>query len=155
MAEVPTPQPTRLSPRARCHTHATAEEVLMGTSWPDMGKIPIPNPNAFMAGGMNRSFTNWEYIIHTNGAKNAGQMLSWLKHGVDVRDFMTGFKGVFEGVSYDHPHPPERRFKNSRVCEGFRVFIAKTLEARVAAGSITVHGRVGRDTPPLLFTPLL
>ena len=73
--------------------------------------------------------------------------MSYLKFGVDVREFFLPFKGDFQGT-YDSPLPPSASFPNNKSCSGFEDFISDTILERLANGSLSIWGKVGLVPPP-------
>ena len=78
----------------------------------------------------------------------ADEILSFIKHGVDVWSFIQHFKGSFAGRHYDSPTPPSREFPNSPSCEDFKDFVSATIRERVRTGSLIFWGFVGHLPPP-------
>ncbi|VDI23480.1 Hypothetical predicted protein [Mytilus galloprovincialis] len=83
-----------------------------------------------------------------------GEILDWIKQGVDIRPMFKHFKGNFRGRCYDSSLPKPAYFQNSASCKGFEKFLCDTLLERIANGSLTVIGRVGECDPPLLVLPI-
>lgn len=110
------------------------------------------DPNEFTAGEIHNHLPRWEEILQ--GQPKRDEILSYLKFGVDVREFFFPFKGDFQGTYYDSPLPPSARFPNNKSCSGFEDFISDTILERLANGSLSIWGKVGFVYPPRLVMPL-
>ena len=68
------------------------------------------------------------------------------------------FKVKFIGPHHHPPRPPlpipRAFFPKSKSCRAFSEFISKTILERVANGSLSVWGKVGEMSPPLLVMPI-
>ncbi|CAG2246538.1 unnamed protein product [Mytilus edulis] len=125
----------------------SAEEVVNGSDY-DFEDLSFLDPNFFKAGNLMYCSEQWEKI----GCP--GEILDWIKQGVDIRPMFKHFKGNFRGRCYDSSLPQPAYFQNSASCKGFEKFLCDTLLERIANGSLTVIGRVGECDPPLLVLPI-
>ncbi|CAG2211261.1 unnamed protein product [Mytilus edulis] len=125
----------------------SAEEVVNGSDY-DFEDLSFLDPNFFKAGNLMYCSEQWEKI----GCP--GEILDWIKQGVDIRPMFKHFKGNFRGRCYDSSLPKPAYFQNSASCKGFEKFLCDTLLERIANGSLTVIGRVGECDPPLLVLPI-
>lgn len=89
---------------------ADIKRITMGEKG-NVNEIPFRDPSCFRAGEIHHHMPAWERILENNLSKN--QIMPWLEHGVDVKAFVRPFKGVFKGVKYDSPFPPERFSKTT------------------------------------------
>ena len=110
------------------------------------------DPNDFTAGEIHNHLPRWEEILQ--GQPKRDEIFSYLKFGVDVREFFLPFKGDFQGTYYDLPLPPSARFPNNKSCSGFEDFISDTILERLANGSLSIWAKVGLVFPPHLVMPL-
>lgn len=67
---------------------------------------------------------------------------------------MQPFSGEFAGIAYNSGTPVPRIFKNNKTCAPFSDFISQSIIERIVVGAVTVLGRVGACSPPLLVMPL-
>jgi len=104
------------------------------------------DPNDFTAGEIHNHLLRWEEILQ--GQPKRDEIVSYLKFGVDVREFFLPFKGDFQGTYYDSPLPPGASFPNNKSCSGFEDFISDTILERLANGSLSIWGKVGLVPPP-------
>lgn len=120
---------------------------------PALPSIHFRDPATFVAGELHRHVEPWDHICAQEGEKGR-QVMHWIRHGVDLHDFIQPFKGDFAGKNYDHDFPPPRAFRNSNSCQGFEKFVAQTLEERITNGSVSLLGRVGDVEHPIVISPL-
>jgi hypothetical protein len=78
----------------------------------------------------------------------------WLTEGVDVREFVTHFKGNFRGKPYDSEGPPSAIFPNSTIYRKYDAFVSGVLEEKITSGAIRVLGRIGECKMPHIIMPL-
>ena len=97
------------------------------------------------------SLDDWEKIAPDG---EATEVLSFIKHGVDVWQYFQPFKGKFAGQRYNSAFPPSRMFQNNPSCNQFEDFIRTTIRERVRLGSLLFLGYVGEVEPPHLVMPI-
>jgi hypothetical protein len=110
------------------------------------------NPDHFLAGEVHRQVDKWEQILGDD--PKSKEILAYVKHEVNLREFFVPFRGDFQGKFYDSPSPPPMVFPNSSSCRGFEEFIADTISQRIRNGSISIWGRAGEVDPPYLVMPI-
>jgi hypothetical protein len=129
----------------------SAEDIIFGRALPNIGDIIFPNPNEFVAAHTSCCSGQWHHIVEgTQGS----QVLSWIQQGVNAYDFFHPYKGTFQGEQFDSPLPPPRSFNNAKICQRFRAFVAATLVEDLASGAVSLLGRVGEVSPPLVVSPI-
>ena len=114
--------------------------------------LSLRDPNIFLAGEIHKHLECWDLILSDH--HNKAHILSWLRKGVDVRDFATHFSGSFLGKNFDCDFPPPTVLKNLPNCKSFKNFISSTILQRIKSGAIKVWGKVGSLKPPYLVLPL-
>ena len=119
-----------------------AEHVAPGEEF-DFDLLPFRDLNCFIAGNLHKHYEEWEKLNPN------GEILSWLRDGVNIENFFTHFKGNFAGKCYDSPSPTKEYFRNSDSSKKIAGFIKETV-----VGSMSVWGRVGECDPPHLVMPL-
>ena len=124
-----------------------AEHVASGEEF-DFDLLPFRDPNCFIAGNLHKHYEEWEKLNPN------GEILSWLRDGVNIDNYFKHFKGNFAGKCYDSPSPTKEYFRNSDSCKRFAGFIKEGLVEREKNGSMSVWGRVGECDPPHLVMPL-
>ena len=72
--------------------------------------LSLRDPNIFLAGEIHKHLECWDLILSDH--HNKAHILSWLRKGVDVRDFATHFSGSFLGKNFDCDFPPPTVLKN-------------------------------------------
>lgn len=80
--------------------------------------------------------------------------MEWVKHGVNIDDFMTPFQGDFQGEHYHSEIPLEKSLPNAKITTQFDEFISKNMVDRVKSGAIKIMGRVGQVAPPHVVSPI-
>ena len=108
------------------------------------------NPAQFKAGNVHQNQHVWEQIMSDQNS----DALKWIKNKVNIHDFLTHFKGEFQGLSYDHNFPPQRHFRNAPICKQFVEFINEELKSRLQSGAISYIGQVGHVDPPHIVSPI-
>ncbi|MES9879789.1 MAG: reverse transcriptase domain-containing protein, partial [Sedimenticola sp.] len=108
------------------------------------------DPNHFIAGNLHSRIPQWRRII----TDDTCEAFQWIKHKVDIFQFMSHFTGQFKGATYDHSFPPSRHFTNAPICKGFTEFINAELCSRIQSGAISYLGKVGSMDPPYLVSPI-
>jgi hypothetical protein len=109
------------------------------------------DPSSFVPGELHNHYNEWEQIVLVGEAE---EVLSFIRHGVDVWQYFHPFKGKFAGQRYDSAYPPSREFPNSPSCERFTDFVHSTIQERVRTGSLIFWGFVGEVQPPHLVMPI-
>ncbi|WAR14863.1 hypothetical protein MAR_004968 [Mya arenaria] len=135
-----------------CNRVLSVEEISTQNCLPDLSSIQFQNHKQFVSGQLHTKTYEWENIILKNNGHE--ETLRWIKHGVDISDFFTQFKGKFWGVNYDCALPPPMQFKNANKCKKFTEFINSTIQERLENGSIECLGKVGVCQPPHIVAPL-
>ena len=100
--------------------------------------LVLRDPVTFKAGELRHHINLWERILE--GYRQKTDVLEWISSGVNIRKFMTPFKGVFKNVAYDSPSPPKKVFKNHPSCEPFSSFISDSLSLNVLNLALFVCG---------------
>ena len=90
----------------------------------------------------------WEMVAPFS--KHGDDILRWTLKGIDIREFMVPFKGIYKGKAYDTSCPPPRRFKNSKSLGNFDKFITDTVASEIACGAASVVD----DNPWLIVEPI-
>ena len=129
-------------------------DVLEGSKTADVSILAFRDPDAFVAGNIHNFLPSWNRIAAVAPFDRAQEVLKWIKYKVDVHDFFAPFKGDYKGQSYQADLPPHRIFSNSISCKPFVKFISDTMTDRLAAGAISVWGKVNEVEPPHLVMPL-
>ena len=129
-------------------------DVLEGSKTADFSILAFRDPDAFVAGNIHNLLPSWNRIAAVAPFDRAQEVLKWIKYKVDVHDFFAPFKGDYKGQSYQADLPPHRTFSNSISCKPFVKFISDTITDRLAAGAISVWGKVNEVEPPHLVMPL-
>lgn len=80
--------------------------------------------------------------------------MSYIQHGIRVREFIIPFRGDFKGQFYNPAFPPSYSRANNESCRGFESFITDTIAERLRNGLISVWGKVSACIPPHLVMPL-
>ena len=111
------------------------------------------NPDDFQAGLLHAQPAIWEKLL-SNVSHEHVDLMDVIKEGVDVKQFLTHFKGDFKGKSFDSDRPPPIVLENSRSCAQFSDFISTTILQWVSAGVLSVWGEIGQVSPPYLVLPL-
>lgn len=124
---------------ASCDILASAKDVI------------FRDPSSFVPGELHNHYSEWERIAPPGQAQ---EVLSFIRNGVDVWQYIQPFKGTFNGKQYDSPFPPPQQFPNSPSCVEFKSFIDATIKERVRTGSLLFWGLVGQAEPPHLVMPI-
>lgn len=132
------------------------EKVLQDQSLINFDKLFLRDPEHFVAGELHNHVPDWNFLLQALDGSSlpCSEILGWLKHGVDVKDFFQHFKGTFKGEFFDSDEPPVRYFNNSPSCRQFASFVASQLENNIRNGAISLVGRVGECEMPKLIMPL-
>ncbi|KAK3743267.1 hypothetical protein QZH41_016129, partial [Actinostola sp. cb2023] len=123
------------------------EMVSSGIFFASPDQLRFRDPKAFFPGNVHNNISLWQQIM-PGGRPKSDEILKYLELGVDVTNFFTPFKGIFQGKFYGHPTPPQAWFPNSKSCIPFDNFVTETILSRVSTGSLLVWGKVG-DIEPL------
>ncbi|KAK3735012.1 hypothetical protein QZH41_010670, partial [Actinostola sp. cb2023] len=129
------------------------EMVSSGMVFASPDQLRFRDPKAFFPGNVHNNISLWQQIM-PGGRPKSDEILKYLELGVDVTDFFTPFKGIFQGKFYDHPTPPQAWFPNSKSCIPFDNFVTETILSRVSTGSLLVWGKVGDIEPPTIVMPI-
>lgn len=130
------------------------ESVLLGENVADVSMLAFRDPKSFMAGSLHSHVKSWENMCQSTPCDLAQTVLGWVKHRINVFDFLQPFKGQFKGETFDCNLPPSRVFQNNVSCKPFKKFISSTIVENLNSGSISFWGKVGEVDPPLLVMPL-
>ena len=142
---------------AEGNTHIASqfvEDVISGQARVDVAMLAFRDPDSFVAGNLHNHFPAWEGIANIAPFDLMPKILLWIKNCVDVQDFFQPFKGQYRGENFDSTLPPHRIFSNALSCKPFAQFISDTIIDRLRTGTISLWGRVGEVSPPLLVMPL-
>jgi hypothetical protein len=121
----------------------------------DSQRLPLRDPTAFVSHGLSPCIEEWEQLL--GAIQYSGEVLDWIKHGVDVTQFFQHFKGNFKGRHYDSDYPIRFYQGNSTSCLSNSQLVASTLEERIVNGSLQVLGRIDELPPqdiPICIMPL-
>ena len=129
-------------------------KVQQGSQLANTSVLAFRDPQSFVAGELHNHYDSWEKLASLAPYKDTKDVLSWIKHSVNVFDFFRPYKGDFRGCHYDSTLPPPQIFPNSRSCQPFAKFISDTITERLTTGAISIWGRVNHTEPPHLVMPL-
>jgi len=129
------------------------EMVSSGMVFASPDQLRFRDPKAFFPGNVHNNISLWQQIM-PGGRPKSDEILKYLELGVDVTDFFTPLKGIFQGKFYDHPTPPQAWFPNSKSCIPFDNFVTETILSRVSNRSLLVWGKVGDIEPPTIVMPI-
>lgn len=133
-------------------TTPSAETIAEGTQIPDLASLSFRDPNNFRAGEIHRQAAQWEMIVGDD--ENGALVMKWVRHGVDIHDFMTPFQGEFQGEYHDCEVVPQKVLPNSKITVQFDSFISQTIIDRVRSGAVRVWGKVGQVEAPRVVSPI-
>ena len=105
------------------------EMVSSGMVFASPDQLRFRDPKAFFPGNVHNNISLWQQIM-PGGRPKSDEILKYLELGVDVTDFFTPLKGIFQGKFYDHPTPPQAWFPNSKSCIPFDNFVEGHDQAR-------------------------
>lgn len=71
-----------------------------------VNELPLRDPDNFVSGQIHEQFSNWQDILSDEICGQNGNVLNWIKNGVNVHDFFKHFRGNFKGKAYDCDLPP-------------------------------------------------
>ena len=86
----PTSSPVLVS---QCSAKASAKDVL------------FRDPESFVAGEIHRHVGEWEKILGSYSKQQ--EVLHYIRHKVNVKEFFAPFRRDFQGSFYDSAKPPE------------------------------------------------
>ena len=128
-------------------------QVLQGNLLADMTRLVFQDPDHFQAGELHRHATQWNTLLD-NLNEPFSEVRDWIANGVDVTKFFKRFKVSYKGRNYECSSPPPCILPNHPSCKPFALFISHTLQDRLRSGTISLRGKVGECTPPILVLPL-
>ena len=129
-------------------------DVLNGISSASIADVVFRDPAHFTPGTLGENIPAWEFILL--GHPDRDRILSWLRAGVDIREFMVHFRGNFQGRHFDSALPPGAEFRNHPIAESteFSPFVDSKLQAMVASGALRRLGPVGSVSRPHVVLPV-
>ena len=106
------------------------EDVLAGNRLsPLMKRWPLRNPEVFEAGGLQTNVTAWDMLSQQNRLSD-GQM-AWVAKGVDIKEFIIPYEGVFKGQHISSAYPPPRREANYPSIATSVDFVRSAIQSRI------------------------
>ena len=120
-----------------------------------INRVRCRDPDNFIAGQLHHHWHNWEFLLDLQPGHKAQEVAAWLRHGVDIHDYFTHFKGSFKGNYYDCRIPPPTVLTNYISGKTHAREIGQHLEERLRNGSLELLGRVGQVPPPRIVMPLV
>jgi ribonuclease HI len=126
--------------------------VLAGLAHPSPSDVSLPDPDSFTAGSLALYADRWDQIC--SNTPQGADVRHWARHGVDVRDFFTPFRGEFMGRSYDSLEPPRAVFNNHALSDEHTSFVSGKIAEELRTGAIRRWGLVGQVAPPHLVLPI-
>ena len=129
-----------------------AEQVIDGSLEFDLDSLLLRDPEKFVAGQIHSCLLEWELIME--GAESGGNVLKWIRDGINIFEFFQAFKGNYKGKHFDSEIPPRQYFQNANICQQYSEFITNELSDKIASGAIRLLGRVGECQPPRVIMPL-
>ena len=114
--------------------------------------LRVRDPDTFVVGVVHKYGEVWDQL--TRDIPNRAEVMGWITNRVSVRDYVQHFKGSFGGIDYDSREPMPTIFNNSHSCASFAEFISRTISERIEVGAVSVLGRVGECSPPIIVMPL-
>jgi hypothetical protein len=114
--------------------------------------LMVRDPDTFVAGEVHKYGEVWDQL--TRDIPNRAEVMGWITNRVSVRDYVQHFKGSFGGIDYDSREPMPTIFNNNHSCASFAEFISRTISERIEVGAVSVLGRVGECSPPIIVMPL-
>ena len=120
-----------------CLTHG--QGIVAGET-PNLRDLSFYDPHSFQPGQLRTQIGLWENIL--DGYQPAKDVLKWLEHRVDIKNFMKPLKGSFMGVKYEREEPPTRVFKNHYSCKQFLCLMARRRANKALCDHARTHACV-------------
>ena len=120
----------------------------LDTSLADMW---VRDPGSFLAGKPHKSMSCWEYLTQNHPQQDV--IMSWIKDGINIHEFIVPFRGTYRRKRYHHSFPPDAIFPNNKSCIPQAQVISTEIEKKIAMGAMTALGRVGEVPPPRMVMP--
>ncbi|KAJ3192686.1 hypothetical protein HDU67_005389, partial [Dinochytrium kinnereticum] len=143
-----------LPPPVEADLRAQLFQLLEGHIHVDPSSLPVPDPSAFEAGGVNSSrWQFWDEVLAYSPEAEAARIGRWIRHGVTVEEFLNprGFSGTYKGVRYSSLLPPRQVSTRSTFDPVFLPFVTSSFEDDVRSGA-RVYLSMDSHPPAELWT---
>ncbi|CAH3174838.1 unnamed protein product, partial [Porites evermanni] len=131
------PSSERMTNSKKCLSDVCS--IFRGETPVSMSDLSFRDPDSFKSGELRTCIDLWKDILE--GYDQVENVLEWIGKGVNIREFMSPFRGSFMVVNYNSTDPPSRAFKNHHSCKQFSQFVTETLLQYIETGAIRVWGR--------------
>ena len=112
----------------------------------------VRDSGSFLAGEPHKHVSGWEYLTQNHPQQDL--IMSWIKDGINIHEFIVPFHGTYRRKSYHHSFPPDAIFPNNKSCIPHAQVISTEIEKKITMGAMTVLGRIGEVPPPRIVMPL-
>ena len=112
----------------------------------------VRDSGSFLAGEPHKHVSSWEYLTQNHPQRDL--IMSWIKDGINIHEFIVPFHGTYHRKSYHHSFPPDAIFPNNKSCIPHAQVISTEIEKKITMGAMTVLGKIGEVPPPRIVMPL-
>ena len=112
----------------------------------------VRDSESFLAGEPHKHKSSWEYLTQNHPQRDL--IMSWIKYGINIHEFIVPFHGTYRRKSYHHSFPPDAIFPNNKSCIPHAQVISTEIEKKITMGAMTVLGRIEEVPPPRIVMPL-
>jgi hypothetical protein len=136
------------------NSQPTIADVLRGNATVGLSNVVFRDPTFFRPGTLGENLPAWEFIL--TGHPERERLLSWLRDGVNIYDFMAPFSGQWKGQRYHSDIPPPAVFQNhpTALSPQFSSFVTTKVADVVMNGALRRLGPVGSVVRPRVVLPV-
>lgn len=93
----------------------------------------VTDSGSFLAGEPHKHVSGWEYLTRNHPQQDL--IMSWIKDGINIHEFIVPFHGTYRRRGYHHSFPPDAIFPINKSCILHAQVISTEIEKKTAIRS--------------------